>query len=120
MLPTPGPPTFTFRGKLLVRAHGFAYLHEITCPNGHQLKMQSFRISEDGVAWCQHRAAAGQSECGAVLWLLYVPGRGRKRSFYVADIELREHDLWEQHRAGVDDILDYLGASFPIRPLRAA
>lgn len=120
MLASPGPVTLRFQNRTIVRAHGFAYLDEITCPDGHKLSMHSFRIYEDGAVTCSHRAHKGAPECGARLWMLYVPGRGRRKRWYVCDVELSDLDLWERHTAEVDEILAYIGATFPNRKPRAA
>jgi hypothetical protein len=78
----------------------------------HRMKLGGFTIRGDGGLTCHNKATQGGAECGAVLWLLQVPANRHMRRFYVADVEYRELELWEQRGYVAEDVLRYLGAWF--------
>lgn len=109
MIVAPGPSLITFRGRQLVRRHAFVNPMEIVCPDGHRVKPGAMTITESAGLTCLHRPG-GQGECGAIMWLLYLPAPSHRSLFYVADVERRELDAWARGRFAMEDVLRYVGA----------
>jgi hypothetical protein len=100
-----------WHGKEIRRAHGFLRGHRITCPDGHTVN-EPARFFEDGTLFCGHRATKAQQPCGALIYVLVIPGRGERRRIWVADCTRDE--LTEIERLGLDPdgVLAYFGAAF--------
>lgn len=107
-----GPATILFRGRTIHRQHGFIELPFLICPDHHRIKRGGATIRSDGALTCTHRDRQGAPECGALMWMLNVPGGGYQQRFYVADVTLQELQFWEQQQYGAEDVLRYLGAWF--------
>ena len=123
MLQVPGPRIITFRGRPFPRQAGHTTLDDLTCPDGHRLKLKGMVIREDGALRCTSRTTQPakddwQGECGALMWLLTIPAAGRKLRFWAADVAYEELELWQRESASVDEILMYLGA-WLVRPASA-
>lgn len=110
MIVAPGPTTIRFRGREIPRGQGFIDLPELECPDGHRIKLDAVVLIDSVGLRCHNRARQGAGECGALLYLLYLPAAGGKRRFYAADVEYGELAMWEQQRFQTDDSLRYLGA----------
>jgi hypothetical protein len=111
-LVAPGPTTIPFRGHVIPRDKGFVDMRDITCPDGHRVRLAGALVRDEVGLTCHHAIGSSSGECGALLWLLYVPTAGHRKRFYVADITIAEHDLWEREHYSVEDVLRYLGAWF--------
>lgn len=105
--------TFWFQGREIFRSTGFIRDEQtrITCPQGHVVN-EAGRTLGDAVLYCEKRPAAGQAQCGALIYVLVVPGRGAGRRFWAADCTREE--LREIERLGLDadGVLGYFGATF--------
>jgi hypothetical protein len=100
-------------GRIRVRRMGFVLdPTQFTCPDGHRIHEHA-RVNSDGHLWCTYRAKAGAPECGALVWILLVPQRGKKRRFYAADVTSAEMHSWETRHVDIDEILLDLDATFP-------
>jgi hypothetical protein len=105
-----GPLAITFRGRTILRRHTFAHPAQIACPDGHRLKLGAMTILDNTGLSCVHRPASGQGECGALMWLLYLPAPDGRSLFYVADVTRQELDLWVDERYTLEGMLRYVGA----------
>jgi hypothetical protein len=113
----PGPTQITFRGRLIHRDHGFVDVKDITCPDGHRVRLGAVKILADAGLTCTHAITGGVGiqrggECGALMWLLYLPSAGHLKRFYVSDMEYRELEFWERQGYGAEEVLRYIGAWF--------
>lgn len=111
MIIAPGPSTITFRGREVVRWRGFVDLNSLVCPDEHRVKTGGFTVLEHAGLRCGNKAVAGGGECGALIWVLFIPGPG-PRLFYGADVEHKELQFWMQEHYGLEEIMRYLGAWF--------
>lgn len=105
--------TFWFHGREIFRSTGFIReeKNRLTCPDRHTVN-EPARILGDAVLFCDHRPAKGHAQCGALIYLLVVPGRGAGRRVWAADCTREE--LAEIERLGLDadGVLAYFGATF--------
>lgn len=107
-----GPSTIVFGGRTIHRQHGFVDINALTCPDHHRVKRAGSSFGERGALTCTHRPAAGQGECGALLWILLIPGDRYQQRFYAADVTFQELAMWEQRLYSAEDVLRYLGGWF--------
>jgi hypothetical protein len=111
MLAGRGPALITFRGRQIRRVTGFVDLADLTCPDGHRVKLGGFTIRGNGALTCIHRINRND-ECGALIWLLLLTGSERRKHFFAADVEYRELVMWEEKGATLPEIWHYLRADF--------
>lgn len=104
-------PFLLFRGTQILRIKGFVRPNLLTCPDGHGVKEKAI-IREDGALWCTYRASPHQGECGALLYVMVIPGRGSRRRLWAADVTKSELDQMETLRLDADGVLAYFGAGF--------
>lgn len=105
-------PQLWWHGREIFRTTGFIRNEKrLTCPDGHIVN-EPARILGDAVLYCDHRPAKGHAQCGALIYLLVVPGRGEGRRIWAADCTREE--LREIERLGLDadGVLAYFGATF--------
>lgn len=110
MIVQPGPAAIQFRGRTIPRFQSFTTLHDVACPDGHRMKSGAMTILGDIGLTCTHRPAAGQGECGALIWLVQLPAPQKQTLWYYADVEYRELTAWRDASFTLEDILRYLGA----------
>jgi hypothetical protein len=100
-----------FHGQDTFRVTGFVVEKPLRCPAGHAVSEPS-RILEDGAIYCDYRPAKGHAQCGALIYLLVLPGRGDRRRLWAA--HCTKEELTEIERLGLDadGVLAYFGATF--------
>ena len=105
--------TVWFHGREIFRSTGFIRQewNRLTCPDGHTVN-EPARILGDAVLFCDHRPAKGHVQCGALIYLLVVPGRGEGRRVWAADCTREELKEIERLGLDADGVLAYFGATF--------
>ena len=115
MSTTAGPPrapaTFQFHGREIPRVIGFVSARRILCPDHHVVN-EPARFLEDGTLFCGHRSSAGQLQCGALIYILAIPGRGGRRRLWAADCTREELAEIERLELDADGIVEYFGGDF--------
>lgn len=105
-------PYIVWHGRQLLRTKGFIRPPtRMTCPDLHPVKKNAI-VREDGAVWCTYRSAAGQGECGAMLYVLSFPALGGKRRVWASDVTKAELDEMESLGLDADGALAYFGAGF--------
>lgn len=100
-----------FNGRDLRRVSGFVSKHRIRCPAGHVVN-EPARILEDGAIFCDQRDGPGHTPCGAMIYILVIPGRGTRRRIWAADCTRQELEEMERLGLDADGVLAYFGAGF--------
>lgn len=115
-MPDPSPPRasryITWRGREIIRGVGFLEGERITCPSGHDVVPKDF-VMGDVVLVCNDRPAKGHAECGALIYVQVITGRGNSRRFWLADCTRTEMREIERLGLDLDGVRAYFGASFP-------
>lgn len=84
---------------------------KVTCPDGHTIGGVSL-VREDHTLQCTHRAAAGQGECGALVYVLVFPALGGRRRVWACDVTMAEVREMERLGLDADGVLAYFGEAF--------
>lgn len=92
-------------------AKGFVLGGVLRYPAGHAVR-ESSHLLEDGAVSCDYRPADGHDACGALIYLVVLPGRGGRRRIWAA--QCTREELAEMERLGLDadDAVAYFGATF--------
>lgn len=99
-----------FHGKEILRGVGFLTGTVIKCPAGHVVKPKD--AIREGFLFCDHRPQRGHAECGAMIYMLFMPGPDRSHRIWLADLTRAEWREIERLGLDADGVLAYFGASF--------
>lgn len=101
-----------WQGKEILRGVGFLEGTVIRCPSNHTVKPDSL-ILGDGVLFCDDRPTKGHAQCGALIYLQVIAGRGATKRIWLADCTRAEMREIERLGLDADGVRAYFGASFP-------
>ena len=105
-----------FHGREILRVKGFLRIPAdgrapvIKCPDRHVVKPKD--AIREGFLFCDHRPARGHAECGAMIYMLFMPGRDQSHRIWLADVTREEWREIERMGLDADGVLAYFGASF--------
>lgn len=123
--PRPAPMTRVVRASPLFdyrppigrrnRQKGFMRGQIVMCPYGHKVRgLELVRV--DHFLQCHHRAAAGQGECGHLIYVRVYPHAGGGRDVFAADVTFAEMREIEALNLDGPGVLEYFGVEQFHRP----
>ena len=103
------PGLIRLHGSLIIRRAGWLDANQQpTCPYKHPVREHGKLLEGRGVYGCKFKHGRGETECGALIYIVRVPNIGN----YCADVTAEEMRHMEAMQMTGGQVFNYLGVHF--------